>query len=807
MKSQARVVVVGGGVMGVGLLYHLALEGWTDIALFEKGELTSGSTWHAAGQCPHFNGSLNITKVHVYGTELYPKLEALAGQSVSWHGCGGLRLAVTDEEVNWFKYVYGISRLAGYECEIIGPSEIKQYHPFLETFGVKAAFRTVHDGHVAPADITNAMAAGARKLGAEIYRRTRVTDIKRMANDEWRVVTDKGEIVCEHVVNAAGSYCDVVGAWTGHHVPIANMLHHYVITEPLKELIDLAPELPVVRDPYSHAYLREETNGVLVGPYETATAHLCWDGKPPAWDFESELIAPELDRLMPWLEKATERMPLFGNTGIKSVVSGAITHTPDGAYLSGPAPGPRNYWMHCGASIGICQGGGAGKYLAQWMVHGQAEINMREFDPRRFGNWATKDYTAEVSVADYHHMYYCYKPAEQHSVGRNLRISSLHERLKKHGAQFSQIFGWERARWYAAAGESESFSFKRSNWWQAVRGEALAVRQRVGLMDLSTFSKYEVRGRDAYTFLERICANKIPVRDGGIILGHLLNTNGFVESELTMTRFSPEHFYVLSAAVAQLHDKDQLEWRKRDGERVIITDVTDDYGVLVLAGPKARDVLMRCTSSELSNSAFRWLTAQEAEVAGVKGVRLLRVNYVGELGWELHCPMAEMPKLFDALMAAGAAHGIRPFGTYAMNSLRMEKAYRGWGAELTSEIDMFEASMERFIRLDKADFIGKAASLARQQRGPRMKLVYLEVDNTDSDCMGNEPVYAGGRLIGLTTSGGFGHAVNKSLAFAYVDPKLTQLGIAFEAMIIGERRQARIIAEPAWDADNLRLKA
>ena len=806
MKSHARVVVVGGGVMGVGLLYHLALEGWTDIVLVEKGELTSGSTWHAAGQCPHFNGSLNMTKVHHYGTRLYAQLEKLTGQAVSWHGCGGLRLAITDEEVNWFKYVYGISRLADYECEIIGPSEIKQYHPYLETFGVKAAFRTAHDGHVAPADITNAMAAGARKLGAEIYRRTRVADIKLLPNGEWRVVTENGDIDCQHVVNSAGSYCDVVGSWTGHNVPIANMLHHYVITEPLKELIDLKLELPVVRDPYSHAYLREETNGVLVGPYETATAHVCWDGQPPAWDFESELIAPELDRLMPWLEKATERLPLFGQTGIKSVVSGAITHTPDGTYLSGPAPGPKNYWMHCGASIGICQGGGAGKYLAQWMVHGQAEINMREFDPRRFGNWATKDYTAEVSIADYHHMYYCYKPAEQHEVGRGLRKSSLYDRLKTEGAQFSQIFGWERPRWYDKSGQGEQFSFRRSNWWNAVRDEALAVREGVGLMDLSTFSKYDVKGKDAHAFLDRICANKIPARDGGIILGHLLNANGFIESEITVTRLAADHFYVLSAAVAQLHDKDQLEWRKKDSEQVAIADITDDYGVLVLAGPRARDVLDQCTATDLSNAAFRWLTGKVATVAGVAGVRLLRVNYVGELGWELHVPMGQMPKVFDALMAAGKPHGIRLFGTYAMNSLRMEKSYRGWGSELTTEIDMFEASMERFIRLDKQDFIGKGPSLSMQQRGPRMKLVYMEVDNIDSDCVGNEPIYQGGKIVGLTTSGGFGHAVNKSLAFAYVDPKLAAPGTAFEVLVFAERRKARIIPESAWDPENARLK-
>ena len=803
MKSHARVVVVGGGVMGVGLLYHLALEGWRDIVLVEKGELTSGSTWHAAGQCPHFNSSLNMTKVHVYGTQLYPQLEKLTGQAVSWHGCGGLRLATTDEEVNWLKYVYGVSRLAGYEAEIIGPSEVKQYHPYLETFGVKAAFRTVSDGHVAPADITNAMAAGARQLGAEIYRRNRVRDIKLLPSGEWRVFTENGNIDCQHVVNAAGSYCDVVGSWTGHNVPIANMLHHYVITEALQELIDLKQELPVVRDPYSHAYLREETHGVLVGPYETATAHVCWDGAQPRWDYESELEAPELDRIMPWLEKATERLPLFGKAGVKSIVSGAITHTPDGVYLSGPAHGAPNYWMHCGASIGICQGGGAGKYLAQWMVHGQAEINMREFDPRRFGNWASREYTTEVAIADYHQMYYCYKPAEQHQVGRGLRKSALYDTLKAEGAQFSQIFGWERPRWYNNVGGGEVYSFKRSNWWEAVRSECLAVRNDVGLMDLSTFSKFDVRGPDAHAFLDRICANKIPEKDGGIILGHLLNANGFIESEITVTRLAAGHYYVLSAAVAQLHDLDQLNWRRLGSETVSITDVTDDYGVLVLAGPKSREVLQKICHDDLG----RWLTGRIATIAGVDGVRLLRVNYVGELGWELHVPMSEMPKVYQALRQHGDPLGLKLFGTYAMNALRMEKAYRGWGSELTAEIDMYEASMQRFIREAKPDFTGKAASLARKQKGQRMRLVYLEVDNVDSDCVGNEPVYHDGKVVGVTTSGAFGHAVDKSLAFAYVPPALIALGTEFIILMFTEMRKARVIAEPAWDPENIRLKA
>lgn len=811
MASHARVVIIGGGIMGVGLLYHLALEGWRDVVLIEKGELTSGSTWHAAGQCPHFNSSLNMSKVHVYGTELYPKLEALTGQAVSWHPCGGLRLATTDEEVDWLKYVLGISKLAGYAAEIIGPDEIRRVHPFLDPFGVKAAFRTFTDGHVAPADVTLAMAAGARKLGARIELRNRVLDVKHLPSGEWQVISEAGSITCEHVVNAAGSYADIVGAWTGHAVPIANLLHHYLITEPVQALIDFAPELPVVRDPFSHAYLREEANGILIGPYETASAHLCWEGGPPAWDFESELIAPELERLLPWLEKAQQRFPLFGEAGVKSVISGAITHTPDGVYLSGPAPGPKNYWMHCGASIGICQGGGAGKYIAQWMVHGQAEINMREFDPRRFGPWADKTYTQDVAIADYHHMYYCYKPGEQHRTGRDLRQSSLHAELLRHGAQFSQVSGWERARWFCKGAEDglsgEAFSFRRSNWWESVREEALCVRQRVGLMDLSTFAKFEVEGPDAAAFLDRIFANRVPSKIGGIALAHLLNENGFIESEITLTRLGEQRFYLASAASAQVQDFQHLTLRQRMDERVTIRDVTDVYGTLVLAGPKARAVLAALTDEDLSNARFKWLTGREAKVAGIAGIRLLRVNYVGELGWELHCPMEKLPGLFAALMEAGKAYGMGLFGTYAMNSLRMEKAYRGFGSELTAEIDLFEADMGRFLRLDKPDFIGKAASIEKQARGPRIKLVYLAIEATDSDSLGNEPVFREGRLIGLTTGGAYGHACEKSLAFAYIEPALAVPGTRLEIELFGQRHGAILLPQPAWDPDNLRLKA
>jgi dimethylglycine dehydrogenase len=440
------------------------------------------------------------------------------------------------------------------------------------------------------------------------------------------------------------------------------------------------------------------------------------------------------------------------------------------------------------------------------MVHGQTEINMREFDPRRFGPWTSKEYTTAVSIEDYHHMYYCYKPAEQHSVGRGLRKSSLHDRLAARGAQFAQVYGWERPRWYDHGGAGERYSWRRSNWWDPVKAEALTVRTRVGLMDLSTFSKYEVTGQDAHAFLERVCANRIPQKDGGIVLGHLLTPGGRIESEITVTRLAADRFYVLSAAVAQLHDKDQMQWRRRPGERVTIADVTDEFGTLVLAGPRARDVLAATTRQDLTNASFRWLTGKVAEVAGVPGVRLLRVNYVGELGWELHTPMARMPEVYEAVMAAGAMHGIGLFGTYAMNSLRMEKAYRGWGSELTNEVTMIEADMERFVHFEK-EFIGRSATLTSKQQGPRFMLSYLEVDALDADCLGNEPIYVAGRLVGLTTGGAYGFAVDKSLTFAYLEAPVARSGAEFEILVRGEPRRARLIAQPAYDPKNERLRA
>ena len=812
LPSHARVCIVGGGVMGCSLLYHLAEQGWSDIVLVEKGELTSGSTWHAAGQCPHFVGSYSMAKVHLEGTLLYPRLEELTGQAVSWHGCGGIRLALTDEEVDWFHHVNAMARLIGYESYVIGPDEIPEHHPYLETFGVKAGFLTITDGHVAPADVTMAMAAGARQKGATISKRNRATNISREPSGQWRVETEKGAIVCEHVVNAAGSYADVVGAWTGHNVPMANMLHHYIITEPIQELIDLEKELPVVRDPYSHCYIREETNGVLVGPYETQGADICFkDGVP--WDFENELVAPELDRLTPYLERATERLPLFAKAGVKSVISGAITHTPDANFLLGPAPGAPNYWMCNGVSVGICQGAGAGKYLAEWIVHGAAEINMAEFDPRRFGDWADQEYSRVTSINDYQHMYACMPPGAQHDTGRPVRTSSLYKELKARGAQFQQVAGWERVRWFAdtaaagdGPGDAEKYSFRRSNWWEPVRAEAMAVRNAVGLMDLSTFAKYEVAGDDAAKVLDRITANKLPAKTGGIVLTHFLNEGGRILGEATITKIDDNWFYVLSGATAQYTDYHHIRNAVAEGEKVDVFDKTEDYGTLVLAGPKARDVLSAVTDADVSNAAFRWLMGQMIDIKGVP-VHALRVNYVGELGWELHAPMDTMPAIFEVLMAAGEPHGMKLFGTYAMNSLRIEKAYRGFGSELTNEITMVEGDMERFVGWDKKEFVGKAATQNSKQQGPRILLTYLEVEADDADCMGGEPVYAGDDLVGVTTSGGYGFATGKSLAFAYVEPDKAAPGQTLSVKILDRPCIARTIEGPAYDPKNERLRS
>ncbi|MCY3561552.1 MAG: FAD-dependent oxidoreductase [bacterium] len=811
MATETRVVIVGGGAMGASLLYFLAHEGWTDTVLVEKGELNSGSTWHAAGMIPNFTSDYNLAKVHEVGVSLYRSIEAETGLATGWHQPGTVRLCRKGrpEEADWHRYTAGLLRQAGVECHIIGPAEIAELHPLLNLDDVASGAYTPNDGWADPSSCTNSMARGARLLGAAVRRNTLVTAMSQLPDGRWEVICRDGggevdRIVCEHVVNAAGHYAPQLGAMVGLDVPIVSVIHQYLVTERIEPLVDLGYEPPTIRDPRASMYVRSELDGLLVGPYEMS------DSQPYGvdgvdWGLHFYLTPPDLERLEECLEWAAVRIPAFGDAGIRKVVSGPITHTPDAGFLMGPAPGLRNYW-HCnGASIGVTQGPGAGKYLAQWMVHGQTEINVRSMDPRRYGDYAgaRSHYTVERSLDEYHEMYQPRPPGEYRAAGRPQKTTPIYGRLDALGAQWQEVYGWERPQYFAPDGAPEAHSYRRSNAFEPVGAEVWGVRERVGIADLTAFAKFEVTGPDAAALLDRLSANRLPGR-GGIRLVHMLTPLGGIECEMTIARLGPERFYLSSAVVGQSHDRDWLEQHIAAGEDVTVADVTDETALLGVSGPRAREVLAALTDADLRNVAFRWLTAQEIDVAGVP-CTALRVSYVGELGWELHCPIARMAELYEALREAGEPHGMVHYGSYAMNAMRLEKAYKAWGAELTTEITPIEARIERFVDFSK-DFIGRSATVARRD-GPeplQWVLVYCSVAAGDNDAWGNEPAYAPGseEIMGIATSGAYGHSVGTSLAFVYVAPRFEAPGSVFELEMLGERREATVLAAAAYDPQN-----
>lgn len=808
LPSQARVVIVGGGMMGASLLYHLAEEGWTDSLLIEKGELTSGSTWHAAGQCPSFIADYNMAKIHDHGVKLYPKLEELTGQYVSWHGCGGIRYALQPAEVEWFHRVAAVGRLIGFECEIIDPAKIRQLVPYANIDGVLAGAWTLNDGHVDPAGVCNAMAKGARRFGATIVTNNRVLDINPRPSGDWEVVTEQGTVIAEHVVNAAGCYARQVSQMVGTDIPMINMKHTYIVTDAVQTFLESDSEMPVIRDPYPSSYYRQEQKSALIGIYEMENSQECWThrGGWPEWDSENELFDPDFDNIMPFVERVMERVPMWRELGIRRVVCGAIPHTPDSNPFLGPAAGLRNFW-HCnGASIGIAAGAGSGKYLSQWMIYGDAEINMAGVDPRRFSDFAPGDYTKAKSHEDYEHMYKLHLPGEERPAGREVRTTPLYDRLTAQGGVFGELNGWERPKWFSPDGREEEIGFRHNNVFDVVAEECRAVRERVGVLDLSSFAKYEVTGPDAEAMLNRCSANRMPRKTGGLVLTHYLSGEGRLNGESTVCRLGDDRYYVLSGANCEERDLAILGQAVLPEEEVEIRNITDEWGVLVLAGPRAREVLAGVTDADLSNAAFPWLTGREIDVAGV-AVRALRVNYVGELGWELHCPMDRLLAVYDAVWEAGGAFGIANFGTYAVNSLRIEKAYKGWGAELTNEISPVEAGVERFFREDKGDFTGRDAVLKIREQGPEIQVVYFEVEAGDNDVAGGEPMLDGDRVIGITTSGGFGHATGKSLGFGYVPAQYTEPGTGMQVQLLGEIRRITVLDTPVWDPASERPRA
>ncbi len=802
--TQARVVIVGGGVMGVGLAYHLAHEGWTDVVLLEKAELTSGSTWHAAGQITHSTSSLSLGKCVDYNVGLYSgALEAETGQAVTWHGCGSFRLAYTEDEMDWLRHTLSVARGMGFNIDLVGPDQVRKLHPFYNLDGVIGALHTPDDGHVDPTNVTMAMAAGARQKGVRIIRQCRATNITQDDNGEWVVETVQGTIRCEHVVNAGGTYARQMGEWSGLQLPMTSMTHHYFVTDEVPEFRDLETELPVIRDDRKvSGYIRMEQKKGLIGIYEKENPNSVWHDHCP-WEYENWLFEADYDRVMPYLEESLNRMPIFAELGITRDVHGAISHPPDGNPLIGPAPGVRNYWCCCGTQIGIGWGPGLTRELARWMVHGSADISMREFDPRRFGSYANKEWQVIKAEEDYCLRHEIPFPHFNRLAGRPVKPSPLYDRLKEKGAVYEEVFGHERPRWFAKDGvaQEDHYSFKRNVVHDVVGAECRAVREGVGIMDISAFTKVEVSGPDAAALLDRLTANRLPQKVGGIGLTHMLNRRGRIELETTVVKLGEDRYYLVCAAFFEQRLLDHLDTH-RNGADVTVTLRSNDWAALALNGPRAREVMAACTEADLSNAGFRWLTAQEITLAGHK-VWAFRMSYAGELGWELHIPRDHALAVYDALWAAGKAHGIVDYGSFAMNALRMEKGFKG-ASELTNEVTLPEADVMRFVKLDK-DYLGVEATRASAEADSLPWVcAYLEIDSDGIvDGHGGETVMLDGAFVGATASVAYGHTVEKTLAYAYVDPKAAAPGTELQVLIHGAPRPARVLADPVYDPQSL----
>ena len=805
MPEHTRVVVVGGGIVGASVLYHLVKEGWTDALLIEKAEFTSGSTWHAAGQVTHSVSSYTLAFMRKYATELYAALEAETGVATSWHESGSFRVAYEPIEVDWLKGQLGVGAYAGLEMDWVGPEVVAEHHPLYDVSNVVGAIWTPRDGHVDPSGATNAMLTGARNRGASTSRRNRVLEINRRPDGDWDVVTEQGTVTCEHVVNAAGCYADRVARMVGLRVPMANALHAYVITEPVPEITALDRELPVMRDDYLSGYIRQEQESGLIGIYEQVGAEAAWNDQP-GWELENPLFPIDYDIIGDRLMRAFECMPCLEPRGIKQTIRGAITHTPDGEAMLGMSGIP-NFWMACGAQVGLADGPGLGRELARWMVHGETVLSVRSYDPRRFGFVPDGDYGREKGVEDYMYRHQTPVPGLEHPHLRPLKATPAYERQAELGAVFTQVYGWERPKWYPGAAGlpvEDDVGFRHVRWFEPVREEVRAVREGVALLDMTAFAKFDLMGPDAFEVLDGLCANRLP-KVGRIGLNYFLTPTGRVESEMTVTRLADDHFYLVSAAVGELKDREYMTTHWPTGLDAILTTVSEAFGVLSVVGPSARDLLTRCTAADVSNRVFPWLTAQQIIVCGVE-VRALRVGFVGELGWELHAPLADMGTLYDGLWAAGTDIGVANAGHHAVNCLRMEKGYRT-SRDMTHDVDPVEAGLGFFIKRDKGDFVGRDALLARDEQSRRWASAYLEVECDIAECIGGEGVFRGDRVVGLTSSGGYGYTTGRVYAFAFVSPDDAVPGTDLEVMILGDRYPARVLAEAAYDPGNERLRS
>jgi dimethylglycine dehydrogenase len=810
LKKQARVVVIGGGIVGVSILYHLAKAGWSDVVLCERTQLTAGSTWHAAGLLPLYHPGYSIGRINKYSVDFYQTLEAETGQSVSFHKTGNLRIASTKDRMDEYKAYCDTANTSGVPFDIISLDKIKQLWPFMNTDGILGALHHPDDGHIAPADVTQAMAIGARKNGAEIYRQTEVMAIQQRVSGDWQVDTNQGSIIAEHIVCATGFYARQTAKLVGLDIPCIPVLHQFLVTDSIKELEDRKiqgyPELPVLREDRSLFYLREERQGLILGPY---------DPNPPIWaengvpsGFGQELLTPDMDRMIDQFEAAAKVVPMLENAGIKEIVNGPIAHTPDGSPLVGPAWGLRNFWLAEGNTFGILLAGGVGKYLSEWIIEGEPSIDMFDVDPRRFGAYADQDYTIKKNIETYGHVFEIHYPNLEMPAARPLKTSPCYARMCEAGAVWGQKYGWERANWFSPDGvdPKDQLSFRRSNDFEHIAAECHMARTKVALIDFTPFAKFEVTGKGAYEFLDRLLANRLP-SIGKVRLAHVLTQAGGIRSEFTVTRLSDDHFYVVTPAWAERFDEDLLLKACPDDGSVQIKNVTADKGAFVITGPNSRDLLEQIIVQDLSQSAFPWFSAQTVDVSRVGKMLAIRVSYIGELGWELHHDIDQQLSLYDLLFEQGKAHGLAPIGMRAINSLRLEKSYRGWNLDLSSEYSPIESGLDRFIAIDKGEFQGRAALEKQLSNGVGVKMVTLEVADCDVQPIGNAPVFNASRMVGRITSGGYGHTLKQVIALAYINVDAlvdnTNGSGALEAEILGQRYSAQMVADSPYDPENL----
>jgi len=804
MKTHARVVVIGGGVIGCSIAYHLVKAGCADVLLLERAELTAGSTWHAAANIHAMHGNASLARLQDYTLRLYDTLEAETGQSVGLHRCGGLYLATSQERFDELKIQRARARYLGQDFEIVGPDEIAKLNPLVKMDRVLGGMWGATDGHVDPSGVTHAFAKGARMGGATIERQCPVTALTPRADGGWDVATPKGTVVAETVINAAGLWAREVGALAGYNLPLMPMEHQYVVTENVPEIEALGREMPLTRDQDGEFYMRQEGKGLLLGCYERHGVHWAIDGTP--LDFGMQLFPDAIERMERNMEAAMTIIPAFGNAGLKRVVNGPMIWSPDAAALVGPIPGLRNHFCAAGMIPGFSQGAGVGWALAAWVLEGEPPVDLFALDVARFGDWAGKGYVLARTAENYGKRFAIAYPGEERMAGRPLKTSPVYDLMKARGAVMGAAYGFERPLWFAGEGEEprDVLTFRRPNWFAAVRRECQGLRESVGMLEISGFSKFEVEGPQAEAFLNTVLACRLPRAIGRTGLAPMLNRKGGIIGDFTVTRLGPDSFYLVGAGAAErFHMRWFADHMPPSG--VTIRPVTLQRAGFAIAGPKARELLARVTREDVSNAAFPFLTSRDMEVAMVP-VRAMRIAFTGDLGWELHVPAEYQRALFHALMEAGADLGLTLAGSRALDSLRLEKSYGRWGTEFTADTTPREAGLDRFVAMDKGNFVGREALERADNEPPRYRLATLTVDTTEADCWGNEPVLQDGKVVGVVSSGGYGHHVDRSIAMVYVDPDLDAGAGDLTVEILGEMRQARVQPQALFDPENERLR-